>query len=264
MTDAQGLPRSVASGGATGRGASGPRKSKIAETTAQQIGERILRDRLREGDALPNERDMMAELSVGRTTLREALRLLETQGVLRIKPGPGGGPVVRRPEPADLVGPMSLLLQSLGSTMDEALVAWEAMEPVAARLAARVASQQDVDRLSAQLERMRTSTSEPAFYAENRAFHHLVAELAGNTVVLIVLQSIEQVTADIAQGIKVPRGVRASLVRGSAAVTAAIREGDSAAAADSMAKLVGHWRRFITTTYPGALSAPVRWTLHTG
>jgi DNA-binding FadR family transcriptional regulator len=261
MTDAQGLPASPVADGRAAPGAGGPRKSKIAERTAQQIGERIRRDRLREGDALPNERDMMAELGVGRTTLREALRLLETQGVLRIKPGPGGGPVIRRPEPADLVGPMSLLLQSLGSTMDEALVAWEALEPVAARLAARVAGQQDVERLSAQLERMRRSTSEPAFYAENRAFHHLVAQLAGNTVLLVVLQSIEQVTADIAQGIKVPRRVRSSLVRGSAAVTAAIRERNGAAAADSMTQLVGHWRRFIATTYPAALSAPVRWTL---
>jgi len=78
------------------------RQPKTSERIARDIASHIVDNKLAPGTMLPTEREMIESMGVGRTTLREALRLLETRGVLTIKSGPRGGPVVRRPRPSDL------------------------------------------------------------------------------------------------------------------------------------------------------------------
>ena len=71
----------------------------------------IERMELAPGDKLPPEKVMFQNYQVGRGTLREALRFLELQGILSLKPGPGGGPVVERPDASNLATLLVLLLQ---------------------------------------------------------------------------------------------------------------------------------------------------------
>ena len=75
-----------------------PRSPKTSERVARDLVTHIIDNNLAEGTKLPNEKQLAEVFQVGRTTLREALRLLETHGVIIIRPGPGGGPVVRRPQ----------------------------------------------------------------------------------------------------------------------------------------------------------------------
>ncbi|MCU1627800.1 MAG: GntR family transcriptional regulator [Pseudonocardia sp.] len=193
---------------------------------------------------------MAEEFGIDRATLREALRLLETQGVLRIKPGPGGGPVVRRPSSADLTGPLTLLLQSLGSTLEEALVASEALEPTAAALAARHATHAQLADLDRCLVRMEAALDGPAFYGENLAFHRLLGVMAANSVLLVVLEAIKQVTATIGRSIEVPRGVRADLVQTCRELRTALHTGDSAQATTVASAMLARWRALIVEQYP--------------
>ena len=83
------------------------RTPKVAETVAVAIGDFILSRGLQEGDVLPNRRELIDSFGVTRGTIREALRLLETQGVVIVRPGPGGGPVVRQARPGDLANGMT-------------------------------------------------------------------------------------------------------------------------------------------------------------
>lgn len=69
-------------------------KPKAAETVARRVVETILQQGLANGDRLPREAEMVEEFGVSRETLREALRLLETQRLIALRRGPGGGPVV--------------------------------------------------------------------------------------------------------------------------------------------------------------------------
>ena len=71
----------------------------------------IREGRLVAGDALPPEKDMLIAYGVGRDTLREALRVLELQGVIVLRPGRGGGPVVARPDSRHLASTLALLMQ---------------------------------------------------------------------------------------------------------------------------------------------------------
>ena len=74
------------------------RGTKRALLVAHQIVDEIGRSDLDVGDKLLPEQEMLIRYGVARATLREALRFLELQGVIHLKPGPGGGPVVREPK----------------------------------------------------------------------------------------------------------------------------------------------------------------------
>ena len=88
------------------------------------------------GDRLPNEVSMAQEFGVGRASVREAMRILETHGLVQIKPGPRGGPVVRDANGVDLGRTMSMFFSHRGVTYREVIEARLAFEPMQARLAA--------------------------------------------------------------------------------------------------------------------------------
>src|SRR5579862_3784564 len=79
-----------------------PRTVKTAETVAAAIVRDIVARGLATGDALPSENAMLEHYRVSRASLREGLRLLEVQGLIRLKPGPGGGPLVGAVDPKNL------------------------------------------------------------------------------------------------------------------------------------------------------------------
>ena len=69
------------------------RPSSLPENLARDLATYIIDRRLPEGTRLPPEREMRESLRVGKGTLREALRLLQTRGVITMRAGRGGGPV---------------------------------------------------------------------------------------------------------------------------------------------------------------------------
>ena len=90
-------------------------RSNRPQKTAMIVAKRIVADIAGEGVSvgtrLPPEKAMLDQYQVGRGTLRESLRYLELSGVLSLKPGPGGGPTVERPDASHLMDTLGLLLQ---------------------------------------------------------------------------------------------------------------------------------------------------------
>ncbi|MFF0081775.1 FadR/GntR family transcriptional regulator [Streptomyces canus] len=87
----------------TGAG-TGPRFTTLAvpkasDVLAAEVRERILSGELPEGSALPPERQLVEQTGLSRATVREALRILEVEKLLRIRPGRGGGGVAPPPPP---------------------------------------------------------------------------------------------------------------------------------------------------------------------
>lgn len=78
------------------------RVPKIAELIAEQIRAEIVTQRVHEGDALPPESDMMGSFGASRPSVREALRILEFEGLIAIRRGMRGGAVVTRPDQQNL------------------------------------------------------------------------------------------------------------------------------------------------------------------
>src|SRR5262245_25891586 len=112
------------------------RAIKTSESVARDIIRDVVRLRLRTGDGLPNEAAMIAQYGVSRESLREALRLLEVQGLITLRRGPGGGPIVGQIDPANLGRTSTLYFHVAGSTYQELFDAWVLTEKVQAELAA--------------------------------------------------------------------------------------------------------------------------------
>jgi len=91
------------------------RRGKAAVVLAQSIAREIDRRGLKVGDKLLSEQKMVERYGVARGSLREALRYLELQGVLRIKSGPGGGPLIQIPDGRHFASTLALMLQFVGA-----------------------------------------------------------------------------------------------------------------------------------------------------
>jgi GntR family transcriptional regulator, transcriptional repressor for pyruvate dehydrogenase complex len=69
-------------------------RQKRADLVADEIKRWIVREQKRPGDRLPNERELMALFGVSKGTIRECLKSLEIQGIIRVNTGPRGGPFI--------------------------------------------------------------------------------------------------------------------------------------------------------------------------
>ena len=123
------------------------RVPKMSERIARQIVDFIIANKLPEGTMLPVESELVEQLDVGRTTLREALLLLETWGVIGIKTGRNGGAIVRRLGRDGLHGALSLQLLFASASLQDIIEARAAVEPMGARLAASRMSEEDIEML---------------------------------------------------------------------------------------------------------------------
>ncbi|MCH5677584.1 FadR/GntR family transcriptional regulator [Streptomyces gilvus] len=153
------------------------------EKAARQIARAIVRDivgqGLGEGAPLPPEPVMLATYRVGRPTLREALRILEVNGLITIKTGRSGGPRVRRSDTRDLARLLSLHFASRRVTYTEVAAARRTIEPTLARLAALNASETERQQLA---EMLHLSAEIPGSLAESQRFHHSVAVISHDPV----------------------------------------------------------------------------------
>jgi GntR family transcriptional regulator, transcriptional repressor for pyruvate dehydrogenase complex len=237
------------------------RSPKTSEIVARELAAHIADSELTEGTALPTERVMAQSMGVGRTTVREALRLLETRGVLTIRSGPGGGPVVRRPRPRELAEALTLILQFEGATFEQVIGAREWLEPTIARKAVSKISGKAIGELDQANSAILDSVSDvEAFSAANREFHSVIAQNCGN----IVLQTFSETLLAIADGR--PMGITYSERQITAIADAhrtiidTIVAGDEDAAEAAMSEHLGEARRYWKRHFGPLISQPVRWT----
>lgn len=155
---------------------------KASALLADEIRASILGRGLPAGSFLPSEADLVRDSGLGRATVREALRLLEAEGLITIKRGPQGGISVRRPDGSRLSQSIAPILTLTESPLRDLFFFRKAVEPAAAEQAAKTASDDQRERLS-ELAGHR----EGAGYSNEVDFHILVAECAGNELVRALL-----------------------------------------------------------------------------
>jgi DNA-binding GntR family transcriptional regulator len=122
------------------------RPGETGETIAEGIRRQIARGDLPIGTRLPPEDELTAQYGIARTTLREALRILESQGLLEIRRGRTGGPVVTMPGIDSLAEVLAVTLQLQGTTAGDLDAARQLLKP---QLTARLAKSHDADDLAA-------------------------------------------------------------------------------------------------------------------
>lgn len=165
------------------------RVHRTFETIIERIVDAIDALGLREGDRLPHERDLARLLDVSRPTLRQALRILETSGVLKVKPGQSGGIFV-----ATAMLPVELLGRNIAHEVDQIadLIATRRLvEPVVYHLAAEKASPAELDRVAETITLMGAHANSPRMVQRaDGMFHRRIAHAAGNPILLRTMVGI--------------------------------------------------------------------------
>lgn len=168
------------------------RIARASDEVVHQIKARILSGRLAPGDHLPSEKELAEQFGLSRITIRDALRVLESEGLIEIRVGARGGAFVARPS-ADRVGEsLTNLMRLQQISIRELVEARLAVEPYVAYLAAQRATPEDIAAMERAVDGARAAreSGDERFVPHSVAFHIALAEAAKNQALLFTVNSI--------------------------------------------------------------------------
>ena len=236
---------------------------KRGEVIARRIVRMIQEEGLRPGDPLPIESEMYKSFEVGRSTLREALRVLEQQGAIVIRPGRGGGPTVGSPDSRHLASTLALLMRFSNTPLRSVLETREHIEPIAAALCAQRRSDRVVDGLRQSVDAMRANIAdEKAFLSANRRFDELIAEGAQSPLISYFLHALDWIIDGSRLCVVPSQASRKHIVMLHEDICDAIEDGHSDRARDAMGKQMRDTRVFLERQHPTALKQELVWKIY--
>ncbi len=238
------------------------RAPKMSERIANRIADQILGGDIRPGDRLPTEKEMVAEFGVARTTVREALRLLESHGLITIRAGVGGGPVACRPQFASLGNTLKLFLQLEGANLSDVIDTRLTLEPVVAQQATPRITDERLGELQAVLDSIRANPDDYSNFVEKNArFHTIIYTATGNPVLRIFMETLLQLVAEADPVSRHPEVTRAAAVDAQQLVLNAMRSRNAVAAAEAMEAFVQDTAKYYRKRLSDVISRPVHWQL---
>ena len=179
-----------------------PSRISRAAAIAQQIEAEIADGGLEPGTRLGTKEDLRLRFGVAAATVNEALKLLDSRGLVDARPGPGGGVFVSAPSASARLSQLVLGFKSSGAPFSECLLVRNALEPLICRDAARLARARDGRALRAIVRRMSRALDDPAGYLLlNWELHRTLAGLSDNatleTLYLTLLDYVESGLQDV-------------------------------------------------------------------
>lgn len=179
--------------------------TRVSDDAIDQILNLIVEGRLKPGDRLPSERELVRQLKVSRASVREALRILEAKGIIEVKPGSGS--FIREGDQDEAGSNWVPWLLAHRHEIMQLVELREALETRAAYLAATRASQEQIETIKNALDRMSEAieSDNPDLTVQtDKAFHESVAKACGNELMAYLLNAANEALAD-------PRGAILSL-----------------------------------------------------
>ena len=226
---------------------------KTSESVARDIVHDIVTAGLQDGDGLPSEAAMLQQYGVSRESLREGLRLLEVQGLIRIRRGPGGGPIVGSLDPANMGRTSTLYFHLAGATYAELFDAWVISEGTIVELAAR---NPDRDAIRAAMapyleddEHAHDDENLAEFVTKHTQFHLAIGNLARNKVLQLTLMAIGEIIVHHVVMNADPRDARITIEHDHRAIAQALSAGHAKKAVGLMHDHI----RNVTNFYRGDL-----------
>lgn len=211
---------------------------KSSDVLADQLRRQILKGSLAPGSALPTERDLVAQTGLSRGSVREALRLLEAEGLIRTRPGRAGGSVTRQPGDESLAKYINLFVHGRGISLMALLQAREAFEPSLASLAALNRTDAELRDLQEATQRVEDAYDDvPRYLAENVKWHCAIASASHNELMRAFMVAISSMVykASAIQDFATA-DVRTVVLKAHRRILAAIEAKDGEAARRRMAR----------------------------
>lgn len=233
------------------------RTEKISEVVAREIVHDIRG--MEPGTRLPSEAAMVHKYQVGRASVREALRLLEVQGLIVIRPGPGGGPVVAAVDSRHFGRMASLYFHLAEATYQDLAESRLVMEPVMARLAAERQHPDDLAVLREFLETAPVAHAPEDYVRRSTEFHSALSGMSGNPVLDLIGRSLKDVYTGRLEGMYFPIETRTRVQEEHAAIAKAIIDGDAARAESLMHRHMREFVDYAKARNPGIFVEIVDW-----
>jgi GntR family transcriptional regulator, transcriptional repressor for pyruvate dehydrogenase complex len=209
------------------------KKTRVAEEIADRIRVLILDGTFPTGSPLPGERLLASRFGVSRGSIRDALRMLETIGLLETRHGQGTFP--RELDVDRLVAPLASVLTYRHDLRDELLDVRRMFEPAVARAAALRVTEDDLADLQRIIDTQRRKLkSGRSAIVEDTAFHAVLARATRNRAVMRIMETLNNLLIESRTLTLKQKGRPERSIQGHEAVVAALRRGDPDAAARAM------------------------------
>lgn len=218
-------------------------KREKPQQIADELRRLIIEGRLEDGELLGHEPELIERFGVSRPSLREALRILEAEGLITVVRGVRGGVVVHRPDHRQAARTAALVLQARNVSLEDVFEARTILEPAAVRLLAQGRGRRSSARRLRELiaEQEAVIDDPDAFGQANARFHEEVVSLAGNQTLTVLVEMLNEVVSRAVTAISQVEAngdsvaTRRRGVRSQAKLTALVEAGDADGAE-------AHWR----------------------
>lgn len=172
-------------------------QNRIYHDLVGQIQDAILDGKLKSGDKLPSQRELVKKFQTSRASLREALCVLEHKGLIKVKLGVSGGAVVKDINTEQITEDLSLLMQHQKVSFDQLSEFREGVEGCVAALAAKRARKKDINWLKKLLAKAQKyieawDSEWEDFLQVDLEIHIALAEISGNPVYLAVIRMVHE------------------------------------------------------------------------
>jgi len=219
----------------------------LAKQIAEQIRESITDGRLKADDRLPTEEELARQFQVSRPTIREALKRLAAQSLIRSRRGPTGGTFINRPSREEVSSNLTTataLLVSLGEfKIPEILEARQELEVLCVRQAAARCKEAELSAMARELAIQRdASISDEDFCASDVRFHRTIADATHNSVLKFVMFTVIEALQPIENMVVFRVRERKVIVRQHEAILSALQVNDAEDAAQAIREQTAYMR----------------------
>ncbi len=210
------------------------RQSRASGEIVSQIERAIFAAELSSGDRLQSERELAEQFGVSRITVRDALRVLEARGLIRVKVGAMGGAFVMDANTDRVAESISAMIRLKRMTLSELAEARKVVEAATAELAAQRADAAAVSRLQQNAERARPLLREPITHADaSMDFHVELARAAKNEVLEATVEAYRELLVPSIRDLRDDKSGRATQ-KAHEEIVEAVRRHDSEGAREIM------------------------------
>ncbi len=221
------------------------RTESAASQIAGQIRDSIMSGKLKVDQRLPTEEELAQQFNVSRPTVREALKILGAQNLIRSRRGPSGGTFVRLPDSADVreqLSSITSVLVSMGEfSMQDILEARSELEQICCRIATTKRSELDLKAMAAELARQRNDTmTDIEFCASDVRFHTLLAQATQNSVLKFLMAAVSEILQPILNMVVYRFRERQFIIAHHENILAALKARDADAAVAALAEQMAY------------------------
>ncbi|MBK0866765.1 FadR family transcriptional regulator [Saccharopolyspora sp. HNM0986] len=235
------------------------RGEKVSAIIAREIVRDIAKRELPSGSTLESESAMLGRYQVARASLREALRVLETHGLVRMKPGPGGGPVVADVDSREFGRMCTLFFQVMGIRFSELVEARLIVEPLVARLAAERRDPEDNEQLRTIVQEGFDAEDSAEWLRASSAFHAKVLSMSGNGLLNIFARALKDIFTERVSGVLFVSRRRAEVKKVHGQIADAIVDGDGDRAEELMREHMSEYAKMVAKKEPQLMNEVVDW-----